>query len=57
MSGTPIQTMRRALLALQVFSLVAVLFIIAPEAVYSGAPVSHDLIHHQVEESFLYLLT
>jgi uncharacterized protein YdeI (BOF family) len=38
MSGTPIQTMRRALLALQVFSLVAVLFIIAPEAVYSGAP-------------------
>jgi hypothetical protein len=38
MLGTPIPTMRQALLALQVFPLVAVLFIIAPEAVYSGAP-------------------
>jgi hypothetical protein len=38
MLGTPIPTMRQALLALQVFPLVAVLFIIAPEGVYSGAP-------------------
>jgi hypothetical protein len=38
MLRTPIPTMRQALLALQVFPLVAVLFIIAPEAVYSGAP-------------------
>jgi hypothetical protein len=38
MLGAPITTMRRALLALQVFPLVAVLFIIAPQTVYSEAP-------------------
>jgi uncharacterized protein YdeI (BOF family) len=38
MLGMPIPTTRQALLALQVFPLVAVLFIIAPEAVYSEAP-------------------
>ena len=38
MLGTPIPTMRQAILALQIFPLLAVLFIIAPEAVYSEAP-------------------
>jgi uncharacterized protein YdeI (BOF family) len=38
MLGTPIPTMRQALLASQVFLLVAVFFIMAPEAVYSGPP-------------------
>jgi DNA/RNA endonuclease YhcR with UshA esterase domain len=38
MLETTIPTMRQALLALQVFPLIAVLCIIAPEAVYSGPP-------------------
>ena len=38
MLGTPMPTMRQAILALQIFRLLAVLFIIAPVAVYSGAP-------------------
>jgi hypothetical protein len=38
MSGTPIPTIRQAFLALQVYPLVVVLFLLAPKAAYTGSP-------------------